>query len=320
MSKKLIAAWVAALALAACDEAKPEQKVVATRAEPKVAPRTVEVASAMNDGGPEAPRAAAAAEAPADALALAHDTPAVDHLARAKQLQGEGDAKGALAEARRAIFSSPADEQALELTARLARQLGQGEVAAEAWRRLARLRPEDAVPMIQQARALYQAKDYPAAIVAGREAVARDCENAEAHHIVGLSQLAMNELAGAIASFRKVLELTPDQPWAMNNLGFAYLRANQNEAALEVLATAAEKLPTVAYVHNNLGVALERAGRKDEAKAAYQRAMDLSPRYVKAKLNAARVAKVEAPPEVETSTGDSEPVSDLPHAQPEPTK
>jgi len=320
MSKKLIAACVAALALAACDDAKPEQKVVATRLEAKVAsPRPVEPKNAMNDGGLEAPRAVAAAE-PADPLGLAHDTPSVDHLARAKQLQGEGDAKGALTEARRAIFSSPSDEEALELTARLSRRLGQGEVAAEAWRRLARLRPEDAVPMIQQARALYQAKDYAAAIVAGREAIARDSENAEAHHIVGLSQLAMNELAGAIASFKKVLEITPEQPWAMNNLGFAYLRANENELALEVLTKAAEKLPTVAYVHNNLGVALERAGKKDEARAAYQHAMDLSPKYVKAKLNAARVAKVEVPDEVESSTGDSEPGSDVPHAQPEPTK
>lgn len=315
MSKQLIGAVVAALVLAACDEAKPAQRVVAARAEAKVAPRPLEVEA--QDAGPAAPRAVAAAEAPADGLALAHDAPAVDHLARAKQLKGEGDAKGALTEARRALFSGPADEEALELAARLARQLGQPDVAAEAWRRLARLRPDDAVPMIQQARALYQAKDHAAAVVAGREAIARDAENAEAHQVVGLSLLAMDELPGAIASFKKVLELAPEQPWAMNDLGFAYLRANEDELALEVLTQAAERLPTVAYVHNNLGVALERAGRKGEAKAAYQRAMDLSPKYVKARLNAARVAKVE---DAETSTGDAEPVSDVPHAQPEPAK
>ena len=62
-------------------------------------------------------------------------------------------------------------------------------------------------------------------------------------------------------------------------------------AAWQVLERAAEQLPMVAYVQNNLGIALERVGRTDEATAAYQQAMDLSPKYVKARVNAARVAK-----------------------------
>ncbi len=318
MSKKLITACVAALALAACDDSKPvPSKPVATRAEVRSTPIT---APAAKDGGPKAATPTVVAgpvDAGIDPLALPHEAPGVDHLARAQQLKSDGDAKGALTEARRAVFSSPTDEEALELAARLARQVGKPQLAAEAWGRLAAMREGDALPLIQQARALHQAKDFAGAVIAGREAIGRDAENAEGHHAVGLAQLSMGELTGAIASFKKVLELEPDHGWALNNLGFAYLRANENEKAVEVLEQAAEKLPTVAYVHNNLGVALERVGRKDEAKAAYQQAMDLSPKYVKARVNAARVAKAEAEPELDVTPLEPETASDVPHPKPE---
>jgi Flp pilus assembly protein TadD len=78
----------------------------------------------------------------------------------------------------------------------------------------------------------------------------------------------------------------------MNNLGLAYLRSDQNQKAVEILTQAAEFLPQVAYVQNNLGVALERVGQVGEAKLAYARATSLSPKYVKAQLNAKRVKRL----------------------------
>jgi hypothetical protein len=56
-------------------------------------------------------------------------------------------------------------------------------------------------------------------------------------------------------------------------------------------------LPSIAYVQNNLGVAYERLGHVEEAKAVYSRATALSPRYVKAKINSDRVARVQLPAE-----------------------
>jgi Flp pilus assembly protein TadD len=228
---------------------------------------------------------------------------------------GERDWSGALTEARRSLYSIPADLETLELIARLGRQAGQPALSAEAWGRLAALRQADAVPSIKQARALLQAKDFTGAITAGTEAARRDPGNPEAFQVKGLAQLSSGELGGAIASFQTVIGLQPDHGYAMNNLGLAYLRANRNAEAVEILEEAVEHLPTVAYVHNNLGVAYERVGRGDDAKAAYQEAMDLSPKYVKARLNAARVAKstidLEGAPESDT-------MSDVPHPMPEP--
>jgi Flp pilus assembly protein TadD len=305
--KKILAAAFAALSITACTEAPTPPPVIPSKVAVQM-PRVVEV----RDAG--APIAVAPMKAPVDPLVVAHDSKDIDHLGRAKSLSSEGDVKGGLLEARRALFSTPSDVETLTVVAKLARRAGQTEMSAEAWGRIATLTPDDATPLIQQARALLQLKDPAGAVIAGREAIARDPGNAEAFQVTGLGQLAMNELTGAISSFEKTVELAPNHGWAHNNLGFACLRANQNEQAAAALEKAAELLPTVAYVHNNLGVALERVGRKEEAKAAYQQAMDLSPKYVKARINAARVAKA---PMQEEGTSTEDTMSDMPHPMPE---
>ncbi len=305
--KKKIIAALAALSIIACTEpSTPPQSVIPSKVAVAPVARVVEVRDA---GAPlvVVPKE----EVHVDPLVVAHDSKDIDHLGRAKALAGEGDVKGGLLEARRALFTTPSDVETLTTVAKLARRAGQAELSAEAWGRIAALTPEDALPLIQQARAMIQLKDYAGAVVAGREAIARDPGNAEAFQVTGIGQLSMNELTGAISSFQKAVELNPNHGWAQNNLGFACLRANENEKAAAALESAAALLPHVAYVHNNLGVALERLGRKDEAKAAYQQAMDLSPKYVKARINAARVAK--APVEAL----EDEVMSDVPHPLPE---
>ena len=309
--KKILAAALAALSITACQEPKPAPVSV-------IPSKVITVARVVEFRDAGAPITIAPQEvAPIDALAIANDSPGVDHLGRAKQLGSEGDVKGALLEARRALFTTPSDIETLTTVAKLSRRAGQPVLAAEAWGRIAGLAPDDALPLIQQARAMIQMKDYAGAVMAGREASTRDSGNVEAFQVTGIAQLAMNELSGAIASFEKAVELEPNHGWALNNLGFACLRANQNERAVTALEHAAEVLPNVAYVQNNLGVALERTGRGDEAKAAYQHATDLSPKYVKARINAARVAKASQQP-VEEEPSVDETMSDLPHPMPEP--
>jgi Flp pilus assembly protein TadD len=110
--------------------------------------------------------------------------------------------------------------------------------------------------------------------------------------VIGRAELAEGDLSGAIASFKKAIELVPDHGYALNNLGYALLRANLNDEAVDVLEHAAEILPNVAYVHNNLGVAYERVGREEEAEAEYTRSASLSPKYVKAQVNSARMKRL----------------------------
>lgn len=304
MKKQIVAAVAAALAFAACEDSTPKKVIVTAPPTPVV---IAKVAPVIPDSGVPLTKVEEP-PMPVDALALIHDTKNVDHLARAKQLMQDQDAKGALTEARRALFSTPQDSETLELIAKLGRQAGQPAISAEAWGRLAQQRSGDAIASIKQARALLHAKDFGGAIIAGREAATRDPGNPEAFQVTGLAQLSSGDLQGAITSFKTVIALQPDHGYAMNNLGLAYLRANLNEQAVEVLEEAVEQLPNVSYVQNNLGVAYERIGRADDAKHAYQQAMDLSPKYVKARVNAARVAK--SPVELD---GDDTTMSDVPH-------
>jgi Flp pilus assembly protein TadD len=291
MKNKLL---FAALVFVGCTEPakKIEPVAVAPTTPPKVIMTAVPDAGRLTQAEPE-PQTE-----PDDTLALEHDQPKVDHFARAKQLKSEGDFQGSLTEARRALYKDSENDDVLNFIARIAPRTGRHDLAADAYDRLSDLHPDDAMPAVSQTRELISAKKFKEATVSGREAVQRDPQNVEAWHALGRAHLSDGDLPSAIVAFEKAVELNPNHGYALNNLGLAYLRANENPSAAQVLERAVAQLPNVAYVQNNLGVAYERMGRNEEAKAAYDRATALSPKYVKARINADRVAKLKITPDM----------------------
>lgn len=300
MKRTLLSACVVALSLSACKGSKPAQPVARTA--PAPASRAVPPPMAPSPVAVVVPDAGVQVDTPpVDVLAIAHAPDHIDHLARAQQLRQDGDLAGALTEARRAVADDGNDEDALMLIGRIGQMTGEDSLAAEAYGRVASLEPQDATPLIQQARVLVHAKQYPLAEVAANAAISRDAEDPEAYQALGRAYLSEGQLQKAIDSFQKVIAIEPEHGYALNNLGLAYLRANRNSEATEVLQQASMLLPDVAYVQNNLGIALERTGDTDDAQAAYARAMSLSPKYLKAQLNNGRLerlASAQAPGEV----------------------
>lgn len=279
---RILAVPLAALLVTACEKTPVEAPRPSVVQQPVAAPALAKPAVA-----PKPP------EPPVDTLALSHtDPPGVDHLARAERMRGEGDSGGALIEARKALADDAEDSEALTLVAELGKASGQKSLAAQAYERLARLDPEDAVPLIQAARMRLSAGVPGAAEALAKAAITRDDENVEAWQALGRAQLSQGDLASAIKSLEQARTLAPAHGWVLNNLGFAYLRANQNTDALEVLDRAAELLPEAAVVQNNLGVARERTGDIEGAKEAYAQSTLLAPRYVKAQVNGQRMAMV----------------------------
>ncbi len=314
MKRQLIAAALAALSLNAC-QSKTEKVMLTLDGDgpvvevKKPSPVSVIANKAIETVSP----LPVIVEKPKDELGLVNTLVDVDHLARARKADAEGDRTAALNSARMAVFVNPEDVEVLKFTATIAQKMGRNDLASIAWGRIAGIETDDATPLIRQARTLLKTRDFSGAAIAAREATTRDEGNPESWQSLGLAQLSMGELRGAISSFEKVIDLKPDHGYALNNLGLAFLRANENEKAAEALGEAAKLLPQVAYVQNNLGIALERVGRKDEAQTAYLTATTLSPKYVKARVNADRVARAAIMEELGTTPEEDDVMSDMPH-------
>jgi tetratricopeptide (TPR) repeat protein len=82
----------------------------------------------------------------------------------------------------------------------------------------------------------------------------------------------------AEASFRKALQLYPDQPQVLNYLGYSYVDQNTNlEEALNMIRKAVELRPDDGYIVDSLGWAYYRLGRFEEAANELERAIKLRP-------------------------------------------
>jgi tetratricopeptide (TPR) repeat protein len=289
MHRNTLAVLGALLALGGCKKSPPETLQAKPPQVPLRAASSAPVQQAHDAGSLvlQSPKVAL------PVLGLVHvDTGPTDHLARARELKDEGDTLEALAEARRQLQDSPEDDDALDMVARAAQALGQHALAAAAFEKLAALRDDDAVPLVQAARMHLALKDAPGAERLASEALGRDGGNVEAYQALGRAALVEGDLRKAMDYLEQARVLAPSHGWVLNNLGFAYLRANENAEAYETLARAAELLPAAAVVQNNLGVALERLGRTEEATAAFEKSSALAPHYTRALVNRARLAQL----------------------------
>lgn len=114
-------------------------------------------------------------------------------------------------------------------------------------------------------------------------------DDAGAHYALGRTYMKLAMWSEAVASFERALVLKPGSTYAHNNLGYSALQIGNTELALEHLEAILELSPRQPYMLNNLGIAYERAGRRADAFAAYLRALELKPGYVKAVVNKQRL-------------------------------
>ena len=85
----------------------------------------------------------------------------------------------------------------------------------------------------------------------------------------GVDQLQGN-IALAVASYARVLELNPDHSLALNNLSVALQSQGRLDAAVACLRRAIHIRPEYAEAHSNLGNSLKEQGRLEEAIACYR--------------------------------------------------
>jgi Tfp pilus assembly protein PilF len=100
----------------------------------------------------------------------------------------------------------------------------------------------------------------------------------------GIDQLQGN-IALAITSYTRVLELDCDHVETLNNLSVALQSQGKADEASACLRRAIHIKPEYAEAHSNLGNSLKDQGKLEEAITCYERAIELNPNYFDAYNN-----------------------------------
>ncbi|MEP3345810.1 MAG: tetratricopeptide repeat protein [Litoreibacter sp.] len=94
----------------------------------------------------------------------------------------------------------------------------------------------------------------------------------------GIVKERQDDLIGMEADFREALELSPNQPDILNYLGYSLVEQRiKLDEALGMIQTAVKESPDNGYITDSLGWIYYRFGRFDEAVAPMERAVELIP-------------------------------------------
>jgi serine/threonine protein kinase/tetratricopeptide (TPR) repeat protein len=102
--------------------------------------------------------------------------------------------------------------------------------------------------------------------------------------------LSKQDLAGAEDALRRALRLDVTSFWAWFLLGHCHYAQGNFALAAGDFAACTVRGPEFAWAHFNHGLALAKAGRLLDAKDAYDRALELEPRFAEALVDRALVA------------------------------
>ena len=139
--------------------------------------------------------------------------------------------------------------------------------------------------LADQARDLYNRKQYKEAAVKYREVLKRDPEN-----LFGLSNLAVirfqqGQIEEAEHLLNRALQIAPDDGYAHATIGTIYLKQDRIDEAIEELTLAIKFNPDNAEAHNFLGIACWKKGWSSAAEKELHRAIEISANYADAHYN-----------------------------------
>ncbi len=97
------------------------------------------------------------------------------------------------------------------------------------------------------------------------------------------------ETANAVVTYRKALEIKPDNATTLLNLGMTYSNAGDFENAMACYQQAAKLAPDDAMILVNWGIALRRQGNTPAAIEIYRQAIDVNPHLALAHFNLGNV-------------------------------
>jgi protein O-mannosyl-transferase len=107
-------------------------------------------------------------------------------------------------------------------------------------------------------------------------------ESPVAHTHLGIALLKVQSFEAAEQHFRKALELSPGNQWALFELGTALIGRGKIHEAVEQYREAIRQYPEFDRPHYSLGLALAELGRRQEAMAEQEEALRINPNFAAA--------------------------------------
>jgi tetratricopeptide (TPR) repeat protein len=152
--------------------------------------------------------------------------------------------------------------------------------------------------LLRDGLAAFQGRNYKEAVVLLERVVAAEPAHRRAWGDLGRAQLALQQLDGAVASFKKQLEINAFDEYAYPNLGLALYRQRKHQEAEAAFKKQLELNPLDGWTYATLGEMYVEWGKYDLAVASLDKALSLNPKqaglYVdlgQAHLNAGREAQ-----------------------------
>ncbi len=117
------------------------------------------------------------------------------------------------------------------------------------------------------------------------QVLAREPDNADAHHLLGMAAMVQGQSQRAVEHFERAVQHNEQSVDFRHHLGVALSTAGRKQQAVEVLHQAHNQQPKSAPICNDLAGALRDAGQLAEAEACFREAVRLDPQMVEAHNN-----------------------------------
>lgn len=167
----------------------------------------------------------------------------------------------------------------------LAESQGQPDLALEQYREAIKLDPKHQ-PSLYKLGVLYtQAKQYPQAVEAWKQYVKVTGGDSTAYSNLAFCLEISGKGSEAEAAYKSGIKKDPKNEPCRVNYGLFLARTGREKEAIEQLSAV---LPP-AKVHYNLASVYETVGRSNEARAQYQKALELDPEFWEAKSRLSRL-------------------------------
>ena len=154
--------------------------------------------------------------------------------------------------------------------------------ARRAFRRLARLRPNDPRPVVEIGFTQELERDYDQALATYLEAVVVDPEDAYPYRVLGTRLLRWGKADEAIEPLARSVEIDPSHPETWKALGLAHHAAGQADASESAFRAGLEHHPSDLGLNLSLAALLINAGRFEPALEIYYRLIEVLPRFAAA--------------------------------------